>query len=68
MSGLFRAMGVPLTMVVESGGRVSYVLRGQFSTAALVDSVIHLLEQPAESSVAASISVTSVATEDAVDR
>lgn len=40
---LFRAGGVPLTMVVEPGGRVAYARRGEFSSPMLSDSLRSVL-------------------------
>lgn len=42
---LFRAGGVPLTMVVDPGGQVSYARRGEFSSAILADSVLVALDR-----------------------
>lgn len=44
---LFRVTGVPLTMVVDPGGQVIYARRGEFSTEALMDSVMQVLDTPA---------------------
>ena len=43
---LFRVTTVPLTMVVEPDGRVTYARMGQFGNQVLVDSVRAVLDQP----------------------
>ncbi len=43
---LFRVSGVPLTLVVEPSGRVSYARRGEFVGRAPADSVLAVLRAP----------------------
>ena len=60
---LFRVSGVPLTMVVDPGGQVSYARRGQFSSEVLADSLKAALDVPLVEEPKVPVTVPSVGSE-----
>ncbi len=63
---LYRGAAVPLTMVVEADGRVTYARRGEFSTEALADSVRRALGKTNEAPLEGPVSALPTAAERAV--
>lgn len=57
---LFRVSGVPLTMIVDPDGRVTYARRGEFGEAVLIDSVRAVLDRAPREATPVPVTVPSI--------